>query len=167
MIGTKMDIEQENALRIAQAKAIADSAFLKSEPVERAFERIAEANIKAANENKYGKPNIIERFPVKTAEYLTKHLRRLDASDNPKAIEIRRNNEGLLDWDKNKQEFIIENMIPNTYYFNPDKQKFVYFTIEDVGDKLLKKYFLVNPETYETTEGSTEEVPKKKEPTRG
>jgi hypothetical protein len=30
MIGTKMDIEQENALRIAQAKAKADSAFLKS-----------------------------------------------------------------------------------------------------------------------------------------
>jgi hypothetical protein len=167
MIGTKMDIEQENALRIAQAKLKAENAFLKSEPVERAFERIAEANLKAANENKYGKPNIIERFPLKTAAYATKVLRRLDVSDNPKAIEIRRNNEGLLDWDKNKQEFIIENMIPNTYYYNPDKQKFVYLTLEDVGDKLLKKYFLVDPETYETTEGSTEEVPKKKEPTRG
>jgi hypothetical protein len=165
MIGTKMDIEQENALRIAQAKLKAENAFLKSEPVERAFERIAEANLKAANENKYGKPNIIERFPLKTAAYATKVLRRLDVSDNPKAIEIRRNNEGLLDWDKNKQEFIIENMIPNTYYYNPDKQKFVYLTLEDVGDKLLKKYFLVDPETYETTEGSTEEVPKKKEPT--
>ena len=160
MIGTKMDIEQENALKVAQAKLKAESAFLKSEPVERAFERIAEENLKAANENTYGKPNIIQRFPLKTAAYTTKVLRRLEASDNPKAIEIRRNNEGLLDWDKNKQRFKIENMIPNTYYYNPEKQKFVYFTLEDVGDKLLKKYFLVDPETYATTEGFTEEVPK-------
>jgi len=167
MIGTKMDIESDLALKIAREKAIAENAYLKSEPVERAFERIAESNLKASNENKYGKPNIIERFPVKTATYLTEHLRRLNSSDNPKAIEIRRNNEGLLDWDKNKQRFKIENMIPNTYYYNPEKQKFVYFTLEDVGDKLLKKFFLVNPETYETTEGFTEEVPKVPKPKNG
>jgi len=160
MIGTKMDIEQDFAVEQAMKKAAGESGYLKREPVERAFERQVSDNIKAANENKFGKPNIIEKFPVQTAEYTTRVLRGLYDSKDPKAMEIRRNNEGFLKWDKNKQRFLIEEMIPNTYYYNPDKRKFVYFTLEDLGNTLKKQYYMVDPETYEKVEGFNEEVSK-------
>jgi hypothetical protein len=148
LAGEKLDIEQEQALEVAKAKALGESGYLKEETSQRAYEDLVKERTKSAGTlTSFQKPNLEQKFPRTTAEYDSYILRNLRTTENPKGQEIERNNAGFVPFDAKTQTFDYEAMLPNKYYFDPRStvKSFVVRKVED-GEE---KFFAIDPYTFQ------------------
>ena len=138
MIGTKMDIEQDFAMKQAIAKGKEISNLQKDYSEERAYENLVQIRTAEAGKlESYQKPNLQQKYPRSTSFFdvtVTRALR-----SNPKYQEIAQSFKGILDFDKKKQEFNYENLIPGMYYYDPTTNGFL--SVEPSEDGKTMTYY--------------------------
>jgi hypothetical protein len=140
MIGTKMDIESDLALKLAREKARAElkSNLQKDYSEERAYELLVkERTADAAKLQSYQKPNLEQKYPRETSFYDVTVTRKLRS--DPRYKEIAQSFKGLLDFNQKTQEFNFENLIPGMYYYNPTTNGFL--SVEPSEDGKTINYF--------------------------
>ena len=98
--------------------------------------------------NSFEKPNIYQKFPEQTAEYdyLIKRDLRKRAQTDSQAAEILQNSK-YLPFDTKSQEFVYDNLIAGSYYYNPQDGVFIT-RVPATDENTEDEYFEINPYTF-------------------
>jgi len=148
LAGTKMDIEQKNALDVARIKAKAESGLQKDYSAQRAYEDLVKSRTESrADLTSFQKPNIEQAYPRETSEYDTYILRNLRATDNEIGQQINANNYGFVPFDPKTGSFDFDDLVPGAYYFYPPNKVFVQSVPPSEGEE--GGIYQINPYTFQ------------------
>jgi hypothetical protein len=146
--GEMLDIEQEQAMKLAKLKQRSESGMQKDYSPQRAYEDLVKTRTESRSElTSFQKPNVEQAFPRQTAEYDTYILRNLRATDNTLGQEINANNLGILPFDPKTGEFNFENLVTGAYYFYPPRKVFV--TKEPATEENPTGLFQIDPYSFQ------------------
>jgi hypothetical protein len=148
LAGTKMDIEQKNALDVARIKAKAESGLQKDYSAQRAYEDLVKSRTESrADLTSFQKPNIEQAYPRETSEYDTYILRNLRATDNEIGQQINANNYGFVPYDQKTGQFDFADLVPGAYYYYPPNKVFVQSVPPSEGEE--GGIYQINPYTFQ------------------
>jgi len=144
MIGTKIDIESDLALKLAQEKAKAESGFLKMEPAPRAKNELKEELIKIEAASPFAAKGPMYDYKDAYIDYEIDVKRSLDLDPNFK--QIKQNEYGLLPYDKKEKRFDYDytKLNEGAYYYDPLQKRFVYY-IKSPDNKKITYYGIKYP----------------------
>jgi len=127
MIGTKIDIESDLALKLAQEKAKGESGYLKLEPAPRAKNKLKEERLKTKADSPYYAKGAEYDYMNPVINYEVDVQRSLDL--DPKFKEIAQNHYGMLPYDEKEQIFDYDytKLNEDLNYYDPEKKMFVYY----------------------------------------
>ena len=146
--GEVLDIEQEQAMKLAKLKQRTENNMQKDYSPQRAYEDLVKTRTESRSElTSFQKPNVEQAYPRQTAEYDTYILRNLRATDNALGQEINSNNLGIVPFDPKTQEFDFDKLVTGSYYFYPPRKVFV---IKEPGtDENPSGLFQIDPYSFQ------------------
>ena len=148
MIGTKIDIEGDLALKIAREKAKAEAAYQKDyTPDRKYYELVKDRTAAAAALKSFEKRTIDLQFPRGTSKFDAFYASDLLQSQNPIALDIKNNFDKFVPYNDKTGELEYDAMIPGMYYFDPDREVYIQNVPPSESDE--GGYYIINPTTYE------------------
>ena len=139
MIGTKMDIEQDFAMKQAIAKAKGETGFLKMEPAPRAKSNLKKERLKTKADSPYYAKGAEYDYMDPVINYEVDVQR--DLSLNPNFKQIAQNHYGLLPYDEKEKRFDYDytKLNEGANYYDPLKKMFISYTKSPDGKKIIYK----------------------------
>jgi len=146
--GEVLDIEQEQAMKLAKLKQRTENNMQKDYSPQRAYEDLVKTRTESRSElTSFQKPNVEQAYPRQTSEYDTYILRNLRDTDNALGQEINSNNLGIVPFDPKTQEFDFDKLVTGSYYFYPPRKVFV---IKEPGtDENPSGLFQIDPYSFQ------------------
>ena len=150
LTGTTMDIEQDQAMKLAKLKQKTGLGLQKDYSPQRAYEDLLKSRTESAGKlTSFQKPNLEQAYPRATAEYDIYVMRNLRSSDNPEAQKVSAGNMGFVPFDQKTGRFDYNKMIAGGYYSDPRQRSFVTRKPGIEGEP--DQFFLVDPYSFKET----------------